>query len=251
MNTRLREAITAVCKNLKAGLDVSPAEIDYLSQQLKKFTNFAHSVLDHALFMEFYNYVALFNQNNKARDVARAARTDGHAFLNPSNRDASSFSYPEISEFSKADKLSIFLQAACSLNKMFLVASFEDFLKNNSNLNTAYRNLALLFRLVPHMKWSEELITIMLYDLKVLYACVDGTSWDTTLPDHPSLKVDAPHESAIRIISTLQCLLKQAEHEAASVAADKLLRSHSLFKQKRDAALSKENCKIVQLRPGS
>jgi hypothetical protein len=59
MNNDLRNAVSHICEKLKSRTGfTSAAEINHLSNQLKKFTGHLQTVSDHELFMEFFSLVA-------------------------------------------------------------------------------------------------------------------------------------------------------------------------------------------------
>ena len=60
MNADLRNAVTKICKKLQTSAYVSAAEINLLTNQLKKFTGDSVDKKDHQLFMDFYSAVAVY-----------------------------------------------------------------------------------------------------------------------------------------------------------------------------------------------
>jgi hypothetical protein len=60
MNADLRNAVSSICEKLKSSTHVSAAEINLLTNQLKKYTGDSVDEIDHQLFMEFYAAVAKY-----------------------------------------------------------------------------------------------------------------------------------------------------------------------------------------------
>jgi hypothetical protein len=60
MNNDLRNAITDICKKLKSAAVTSAAEINAVSNQLKRYTGHLKTPQDHELYMQFFSLVASY-----------------------------------------------------------------------------------------------------------------------------------------------------------------------------------------------